>query len=253
MRIPAKTALTLTLLACALGAQAQSHNATVDFSNGTQGWEGHWDGLYSNIDTSLGNPVYRTQFTTHNITFVNSSNAAFTGDFSQGGSLSFGIDINVLEMRTPGEELTVPPERDLILELRDYDRAVDGMPYSAVWINLGSLTIGQGWQHMSATIANPLSSTLQPGWHGLGAFDPETGEDVLPEGVSFADILKGVDQIAFTTAKPGWAYNPISFDVMVDNISVSAVPEPATLLLQALGLATLAGVERRRRQAAPRA
>ncbi|PZP36827.1 MAG: hypothetical protein DI603_02050 [Roseateles depolymerans] len=151
-------------------------------------------------------------------------------------------------MSAGGDFPEAPPQRDLILELRDYDRATADMPFASVWINLGPLTVGQGWQHLGTTIDNPLSATLPAGWLGNGASDPTTGEPVLPDGVSFADILKGVDQIAFTTMKPGWGYTAISFDVMVDNLSVSAVPEPATWLLQALGLGALALRQRRVRR-----
>ena len=75
---------------------------------------------------------------------------------------------------------------------------------------------------------------------------------MLPEGVTFADILKGVDQIAITTLVPGFFYGFTDFNIAVDNISITPgaaapVPEPSVLALLAAGGAILLGLARRRR------
>lgn len=243
-----RLAALLAPLMAASHAGAAGHNATVDFSSGTQGWEGHWDGIYSNIDTTLGNaaPAYRTQFETFAITYVNSTNPDFIGDFTQTKSVSFGLDINVLSMSLTDTDPGFDPDRHLVLELRDYDTAAEGMPYASVWIDLGKLDIAQGWQHLQATIADTQALTPSGGWHGNGA-ENEFGEPVLPAGVTFAQVLKGVDQIAFTSFVPGYAYTAIDFDVAIDNVSVSAVPEPGSWALLAGGLAIVGGAARRRR------
>ena len=248
MRVLSSTVLALTLLFAHL-SHAADHNAVVDFSSGTQGWEGHWDGLYSNIDNSLGNtaPAYRTQFSTFAITYVNSSNPDFIGDFTQSPSVTFGLDINVMSMTQSDWDFGGPVDRDLVLELRDYDSAAPGMPYASVWVNLGKLNVGQGWQHMQATISDTRSTSYVDGWSGNGDTDA-LGNTILPPGVSFTDILKGVDQIAFTTFVPGWSYTQIDFDVAIDNITVSAVPEPASVAMQIAGLAVLGGAAHRRRR-----
>ena len=98
------------------------------------------------------------------------------------------------------------------------------------------------------TIADTHAAALPAGWGGYGA-ETEFGEPILPAGTTFADVLRGVDEITFTTAVPGWFYGFTYFDVSLDNIGVSAVPEPATWALQGLGLAALLPLLRRRRRA----
>jgi hypothetical protein len=228
---------------------AQTRNTNVDFSNGTQGWEGIWHGDDSVIDTTLGRdaPSYRTRFETFALTYINSANAAFLGDFTTSKSVTFGLDVNVLQLYHAEPDGPVNTQRDLVLELRDYDRQVGGMPYSAVWVTLGTLQAGMGWQHLSATIADTASGVMPDGWGGYGKPTPD-GSPELPDGVSFSDILRGVDEIALTTFVPGFAYRMGVFDVAIDNVSVvSSVPEPATVVLQASGLMLLAGMARRRR------
>ena len=78
-----KKALLAVLLALATGAaSAAPASATVDFSNGEEGWFGMQpaDGNGgSGIDTGLGNgaPAYRTTMENFGIDWRNSTNAAF--------------------------------------------------------------------------------------------------------------------------------------------------------------------------------
>ena len=46
------------------------------------------------------------------------------------------------------------------------------------------------------------------------------GEPILPEGVTFADVMATVDEVAFTTFEPGWFYGPTVFDVRIDNLRI---------------------------------
>lgn len=237
------------VLALTVAAGAASA-ATTDFSSGAQGWEGMQplNGIGgSGIDTSLGNgaPAYRTVIENFGITFANSTNADFVHDYTASAGVTFGIDVLTQQINYFGQDVT----RDLILELRDYDNASNGLPYTSVWYNLGTLDAAVGgWQHYSVTIDNTSAIGLPSGWGGYGAEDA-TGMPYLPEDRTFASVLAGADEIAFTTYKPGWAYGFTNFDVAIDNISVSAVPEPGTYAMLLAGLGMVGFAARRRRRA----
>lgn len=236
--------MVLALTVAAGGAAA----ATTDFSSGAQGWTGMqpMNGVGgSRIDTTLGNgaPAYRTILENFGISFTNNQNADFVRDYTAMSGVTFGIDVLTQDVTYFGTQVT----RDLVLELRDYDNAANGLPYTSVWYKVGTLdpTVG-GWQHFSVTIGNTASAALPSGWGGYGAED-EHGMPYLPADRTFASVLAGVDEIAFTTLKPGEMYGFTQFDVAVDNISVSAVPEPAETAMLVAGLGLLGAVARRRR------
>lgn len=253
------TRATLSTLAAALllaagAAHADPGQTLVDFSNGTGGWEGvnPWEpipGQGTWIDPSMGNTapaLHTVNPDTFTLTWTNTTTAV-TGNYAGAGSVTIGLDVranSIINLFT-GAEVS----RDLVVELRDYDNTSGGLPWTSVWFNLGTIAAGLGWQHLSVTIADTTSAALPAGWHGYGA-ETELGEPILPAGTSFADVLSGVDEIAFTTAVPGWFFGFTYFDVALDNIGVSVVPEPATLLLQALGLVVVGGAVRRARRAA---
>jgi hypothetical protein len=234
--------LALTLAAGSAAA------ATTDFSSGTQGWTGMQplNGVGgSGIDTTLGNgaPAYRTILENFGISFTNSTNAEFVRDYTATSAVTFGIDVLAQEIDYFGATVT----RDLVLELRDYDNPGQGLPYTSVWTTIGTLdSTATGWQHFSVTIDSTTSTGLPAGWGGYGAEDA-SGNPLLPSDRTFASVLAGVDEIAFTTLKPGYAYGFTQFDVAVDNISISAVPEPATSAMLLGGLGLLGAVARRRR------
>jgi hypothetical protein len=53
----------------------------------------------------------------------------------------------------------------------------------------------------------------------------------------------------FTTYVPGYMYGFTDFDVAVDNISVSAVPEPSTYAMMFGGLGLVGWMKRRKSRA----
>ena len=126
-------------------------------------------------------------------------------------SFTFSLDVLTNSIAFFGENVS----RELIVEFRDTDATSGGYPYSSVWFNLGTLDAitNPGWQHLSVTVADTGSLTLPPGWGGYGAEDA-FANPVLPDGVTFADIMKGVDQIAITTLVPGFFYGFTDFNCL---------------------------------------
>jgi hypothetical protein len=247
------TSLAAGLLAFSGATLASPGQHQVDFSSGAGGWEGinpsePVPGWGTFIDPTLGNgaPALHTRVPDSFMVYWTNQTAAVTGDYTSVPSVTLGLDVNAISIINlfSGAEVS----RDLVVELRDWDNTSGGLPYTSVWFKLGTISAGMGWQNLSVTIADTSASALPTGWQGYGAETP-LGDPILPAGTSFADVLRGVDEMVFTTAVPGYFYGFTYFDVALDNIQVTAVPESGTLALHALGLAVLAGALRRRRRA----
>lgn len=214
-----KKALVMVLLSTAssLAAAAPDH-ATVTFSNGTEGWVGIGDGVggswLSSTPGEHGTAYYSYIPDTFGLNWTNKTNPDFVFNYGKARKVTLGIDIKVNSITYEGIE--VP--RELVVELRDHHNPYGDMPYTSVWYKLGTISAKQrGWQHLSVTIPDTLSTTLPAGWGGYG-----NGGLALPPGRTFADVLARFDEIAFTTFVPGMAYGYTTYDVAVDNISIKA-------------------------------
>ncbi|MCA9304834.1 MAG: hypothetical protein KC996_11990 [Phycisphaerales bacterium] len=219
---------------------------TVDFEDGlTHGWEGPQGfGGASFIDATHGvdgGAGYRTQFNNFGIDFANNTNTAFLGDYTQYDSVTISVDVKVDQIGT-----FLPVSRPFVLELRSFDLAQNGYPWTSVWFEFAwiSQSANSEFTTFSATIINPLSTDLPAGWGGFGAEDPNTFEPILPDGVTFADVLADVDEIAFTTIEPGFFFSFDDYDVTLDNISITTTPAPSAMALLAIG--GMVGTRRRR-------
>jgi hypothetical protein len=211
----------------------------VTFDNGDEGWKGPQGfGGMTFIDQNFGNPQpsLRTQFTDFGITFYNNTNPAFTGDFTSTMTAEISIDAYTTALNFLG----LPTPREFIVELRDYDAPPAGYPYVSVWHSLGVLDENDpGWHIWGVTIDDTSATDLPPGWGGTGAEDPMTFEPMLPPDRTFASVLAGVDEMAFTTFVPGFFFADSFYDVAVDNITVERIPEPDTFALAAIASALL--------------
>lgn len=230
------TGLTAALVLAAGTASA----AVVTFDAGTEGWQGPQGiGGVSFIDTADGQPApsYRTIFNDFGITFYNETNPDWIGDYTATPAVEFSVDVRC----RLSDFFGIPAPREFIVELRNSTLA-QGSPYPwvSVYYSLGIIHTGLEWTTWGVTIADTSSAGLPAGWGGYGDEDPQTFEPRLPPGVTFSDVLAGVDTIALTTLVPGYFFGFTDFDVSIDNITINRVPAPGTgavLAMAGLGLA----------------
>lgn len=249
-----RTLCIATLAALACSAALAVSPTKVDFSSGMQGWVGSGAGsnTLSGIDYSYGNgtPAFHAVGPASAFQLENKTNAAFLGDFTAMKSLTFSLDMHVSELAIGGPG-GWPVPQDLVLEFRDYDKPAHEVAYSSVWIRLGMIGGYQpADQHFSVTIADTSSNTLPSGWHGMGNMD-YYGDPVLPYGQTFRRILSDVDSVVISTVVPGYIYGAEQYyNLSVDNISISAVPEPEQAAMLGAGLGLIGWVARRRKRQA---
>ena len=176
----------------------------------------------SGIDTTMGNgaPALHTVIENFGISFTNGSNASYLGNYGALGSVTFGLDVLANTINYFGQDVS----RSMVVELRDYDNKMGDMPYTSVWYDMGSISGTGEWKHLSVTISDTTALALPTGWGGYGNTDDAAGPS-LPGGRTFADVLASVDEIAFTTYKPGYFYGFTQFDVAVDTTAL-ALPMP---------------------------
>ncbi len=232
-------------VACVLAIAVPATATVTTFDNGPEGWSGpQGPGGNSFIDPNFGNtaPSLRTQFSDFGITFRNSTNPGFIGDYTATPEVNFTIDTYTAQLNFLG----LPTQREFIVELRDFDNPPAGYPWVSVWASLGVLNESNpGWHTWGVSIPDTSMIDLPAGWGGYGAEDPNTFEPMLPADRTFTDVLAGVDQIAFTTFVPGFFFTMSDYDVAVDNIGAFRVPESTTAVIVLLGAMT---VVRRKRQ-----
>ena len=166
------------LLFLAAPTLASDINVVVDFESGPDGWAGPSAGGATVIAPTGGNggtAGLQTIFSGFGLTFTTSANAAFLGDYTQNEEVTISVDTLVQKVDFSG----FPVSRPWLLELRDYDSAVGGYPWSSVWYFFTDISEANhsSWTTFSVTIADPTSTTLPAGWSGYGAEDPvRTGE-----------------------------------------------------------------------------
>ncbi len=241
------TLLALLLSAACTGALANPKTTLVDFSGDTHGWIGSQNFPFGG--TTIDSGITPTDALHANVeiptlTFA-TRDAAFTGNYGTSKTITISFDVYTKEINFFGTDVTRP----FVLQLRDFDTPPPGSPFSSVWYKLGDLDASKPFQHFSVTIANTKSKGLPAGWSGTGAVD-ENGQAELPSDRTFKNILASVDQLVFTSAMPGMGFEEAQFNVAIDNISISAVPEPGQGAMLAGGLALLAWAARRRQRQA---
>ncbi|MEZ5979569.1 MAG: hypothetical protein R3F34_15330 [Planctomycetota bacterium] len=206
------------LLASGLAHAQVQNNATVTFDNGPEGWS--INGL-ATVSASGGAPGscihWNDPVDTFGIAARTSTHPAFVGDYTLKGdvALRIGFQVDYIQF------FATPVPRDLVVILYD-DDAYDGAPPAAVWKHLGTLQGGgMPWTNFTARVEDVLSDALPAGWEGAGDEDPVTFEPILPAGRTYANVLRGVDRVEFTTYVPGFFYGFTHFDVRIDNVRIA--------------------------------
>jgi len=204
---------------------AAADTTVVTFAKGDAGgWVGPTGpGGTTSVVSTGGNPTWnmRTVFNNFGITFFNNTNAAFLGDYTTSSSATVAIDLRVEFLNFFGQNVSRP----WLVEFRNYDLAQGGYPWTSVWFKfaqVSSASVAQ-WKTFTVTF-DPRSAALPPGWQGYGAEDPVTYAPVLPPGVTFRDVLEGVDVVAFTTLEPGMFFGFTDHTFRIDNVTVTRVP-----------------------------
>ncbi|MEZ6242637.1 MAG: GC-type dockerin domain-anchored protein [Phycisphaerales bacterium] len=205
-----------------LASAATAGDKVVSFANGAEGWSING---WTTPDLAGGNPNENLHWDDFVETFgleirtdEGAPNTDFVHDLTTHQSVTLSVDVKVNYIQFFGS----PADRDLIVEIRDYDNVSTGYPYCSVWVNLGILPGApseSGWTTYSATF-DPNSSELPAGWGGYGDEDPNTFEPILPADRTFSDVLAGADQVLFTTYVPGFFYGFTNFNIQVDNIRI---------------------------------
>ena len=196
-------------------AVAQDNSAWIRFDTGSAGWSINGQATTSPTGGNPGASLpWNDPIDTFGLEIRTSTNSTFIGDYTKKGGVRVAIDVQVDYIEFFGS--AVP--RELVVILFDDDAYGTAAPAS-VWTSLGVLDgNGAPYQTFLTTIPDPLSVDLPTGWNGAGAEDPVTFEPILPGGRTWANVLKGVDRIMFTTYVPGFFYGFTNFDISVDNI-----------------------------------
>jgi hypothetical protein len=216
------------VIAIAAGVSVRA-DAIVTFDGGLEGWVGpSGPGGFTVIEAAGGNPGknLHTIFQDFGVSFVNSTHPEFVGNYGANRSVTLAIDLKVHAIDFFGG----PVSRPWLVDLRDYDDPWPGYPYKSVWYKFADISAAANsfWKTYTVTIDDTGSASLPPGWGGSGYEDPDTFEPTLPPGTTFADVLAGVDEIAYTTFEPGFFFGETAFNLRLDNLSIfeGAPPVP---------------------------
>jgi hypothetical protein len=207
---------------CCMAAIALAETTVVGFDGGDSG------GFTGNatFEAAGGNPdgaAYHLGFLFFNVLRTGGVgepvNESFVRDYSSYSSVTFSFDIKTNSLTDfIGNQIV----RSVGVSLMDRDN--EGPSGAAgVFFEVGLVSQAENpeWTTYSVTIDDPMSADLPDGWIGFGDEDPNTFQPRLPEGVTFADVLAGVDQFEITGAVPGFFYTDANFDVLIDNVTVT--------------------------------
>ena len=146
------------------------------------------------------------------------------GDLTTVGPIRLTFDVNVFQAHTFFNDPLDMSQWPMVFELIDHGDEKTGRPYATVYTIQGTWPQSvDGWQTRSFELPDPNSTTLPAGWGGTGDSDPQTGEPILPAGVTYRDVLSSVDEVRVTTFVPGYFYIANFWEVGFDNVIVEAI------------------------------
>lgn len=211
---------TILLCALVLAPHLAAAQGTTTFASGAEGWVGpSGPGGATTLEPTGGNPDHnlRTVFNDFGITFANDSNPAFVFDLTTLAGIRIAIDLKVDNLEFFGS----PVSRPWLVDLRDTDDAEPGYPWTSVWFKFADVAQAStgAWTTFGVVIAEPEATELPEGWGGYGAEDAQ-GNPILPPDRTFASVLAGVDEIAFTTLEPGFFFGFTDHTFRIDNVTL---------------------------------
>ena len=212
-------------LACSAHAVQSCDEEVVTFSDGLEGWIGTNGSTGSTeLEETGGNPGHHlhTVFNNFGIEFHNDTNADVFQSLLSHDAVTFEIDLKVESIDFVGTPVTRP----WVLEIRDFDDPPSGYLWVSVWYLFEWVGAEDDWRTFEVTISKTTANELPAGWGGTGRELPPNYEPSLPEDRSFASVLAGADEIAFTTYQPGWGFGFTDFDVRFDNVRITGCSSP---------------------------
>jgi hypothetical protein len=156
----------------------------------------------------------------------------FVGDYRARGVTSVGVDLQLFHVDFSAEE------RPLSLMLVSDNGTLDDFEddWAAYFIGNQNIPLeGEGWRSYDFAIPSQ-SSTLPSGWRTrpLGSTSPAEP--------SWNDLISNVSQLRFFYGEPENFYIFQVWDVGMDNVRITAVPLPPSVVPMFLGL-TLVGAQ----------
>ena len=227
-------AVAATFIAAASTSSAQNNSdcseggkrvrtALVTFDRGTEFWQADVLPQFGGLtpERTGGFPGAQGHFIANGVfgaVLYNKVDPRFISDLNPLKIVTVSIDLKSNKIVTDGT--TTPTPRHLVLSLRSHALARARYPYTSVEYDLGVIQPTQDWKTYVVSFT-PGSIELPNGWAGYGSDDPVTGAPRLPAGITFADVLAHVDEVAFTTFQTGFFYDPGDFDLNFDNIRLT--------------------------------
>jgi hypothetical protein len=262
MQLNARIGVGLVAIALLGVPAAQAQVPTVvTFDNGTEGWMpggdcgtvvptggnpgGHWN-IASVICGEPNNYILQGWFM-----LTNDTNPAFLGDYGAKGPVRLSVDVDVTDFTYYWFGTAVEESRQVVFELIDHDiQYTDpstgySWPWASVIYPAGYLpNRSAGYKHFTVDIPDPHATAVPAGWVGFGGpEDPVTYMPQLPPGVTFADVLAGIDEIQIHAIEPGYFYDfGFIYDLDFDNIAITGIPAnacgdtPATVYVDEAGI-----------------
>ncbi|MDQ2985240.1 MAG: PEP-CTERM sorting domain-containing protein [Armatimonadota bacterium] len=148
------------------------------------------------------------------------SSSPFVGNYRAGGVTEISVDFQLFRVDFSAAE------RPLTLLLREDN----GTPndFDDDWAAYYKHTefvpqVGEGWKHFDYSV-NSASNALPTGWLTV-PLGPNS-----PANPDWNDLVTDVDQLTFFWGDPDLFYIFQGWDIGMDNVSINAVPEPASVL-----------------------
>jgi len=228
-----------TILCAAVTSFGTTVTETFEGGTNAAGWSYGFDAL----DTTGGNPgwwLHAVGLDTFAPILSTNPNipSAYTGDLRAKGVTSMALDARVdhTDFNVGGDAFS------MTLLLRKTNGTPDDFSDDDyAWFAGAQIpVVGSGWQHYDFPVP-AAQTTLPAGWKGGSPDDPEN----FRPGVTWNDIVTSADIVEFNYLKPGFFAIFQQWNTGADNISVTSIPEPATVSVT--GLMGAALIARRRR------